>query len=89
MIVLTKQPTKLEECTTESLGNLTKQYFTDPSDAAPLISKLNTIQVSINKGNTNAKSGQVGAFINHIEARIGKTLTNQQAQILIELVKKL
>jgi quercetin dioxygenase-like cupin family protein len=32
---------------------------------------------------------QVGAFINHIEAKIGKTLTNQQAQILIELVKKL
>jgi hypothetical protein len=73
----------------ESLGNLTQQYFTDASVAASLTSKLNAIQASISKGNTNAKSGQVGAFINQIESKIGKSITYEQAQILIQLVKKL
>jgi hypothetical protein len=75
--------------TPESLGNLTQQYFTDASDAASLTSKLNAIQESISKGNTKAKSGQIGAFINQIEAKIGKSITYQQAQILIQLAKKL
>ncbi|WP_207953336.1 choice-of-anchor L domain-containing protein [Paenibacillus agricola] len=74
---------------TDSLGKLTRQYFKDASFLESLISKLNAIQASISKGNTNAKSGQVGAFINQIEAKIGKSITNEQAQILIQLAKKL
>lgn len=50
-----------------------------------LISKINNAIKGVNKGNTNAVNGQLGALINQVEALINTgSLTPQQGQLLIK-----
>lgn len=51
-----------------------------------LSSILDAAARSAARGNENAKAGQVGAFINQVNAQTGKALTAEQAALLIAIV---
>ncbi|WP_186579653.1 rhamnogalacturonan lyase family protein [Aquibacillus kalidii] len=70
-----------------SLAELTKQFNSD--DANGLTAKLDAAKQSAEKGNTKAANNQLDAYINQVNASIEKSLTTDQAAILIELAKSL
>lgn len=76
-----------------SLSRLTSEFIdTNGSEsgiAQALINKLEEAQASSLKGNENAKNGQLGAYMNQVQAQSGKALTVRQAEILIGLVQAL
>ena len=65
------------------------QFVTDPGVAQGLTAKLNAIASALAQGNENAKAGIVGAFINQVRAQTGKSITAEDAAILIRLVSAL
>jgi hypothetical protein len=76
-------------CTPVSLATLVTQSVADPGVAQGLIDKLNAIATAIAQGNANAKAGIVGAFIKQVKAQTGKSITPQQAAVLIQFVNAL
>jgi hypothetical protein len=48
-----------------------------------LLSQLQAAQASLERGNLNAASGQLGAFIHHVEAQRGKKISESAAADLI------
>ncbi|WP_373229470.1 OmpL47-type beta-barrel domain-containing protein [Cohnella sp.] len=77
----------------ESLSRLTSQFIDsnkgDSGIAQSLINKLNAAHASEKKGDEKAKNGQLGAYINQVQAQSGKALTVLQAEILIGLAQAL
>jgi PKD repeat protein len=55
----------------------------DSTIETPLVQKLQNAITDLNKGNTNGAAGKLDAFINQVEAKRGKGLTDQQADELI------
>jgi hypothetical protein len=75
--------------TYDRLGDLVKQFVTKPGIVNSLLAKLDNAQKTEAKGNTNAKAGMIGAFINEVEAQTGKAISAEHADILITLAKAL
>jgi probable HAF family extracellular repeat protein len=48
-----------------------------------LVSKLEAALAAIERGDSDAACGELGAFINHVEAQRGKGLTDEQADALV------
>ena len=70
------------QVTAASLGNLTTQFVTNAGVASALTSQSNAIAAAPTAA---AKAGALTAYKNAVEAQIGKTLTAEQAAILIRL----
>ena len=68
-----------------SLQGLTSQFVTDSGIASALNAKL----AGVASSNANAKAGKIQAFVNQVKAQSGKSLTAQQANILINLAQSL
>lgn len=75
--------------TPDGLCALGAHFATSAGVAQGLCSKLEAARAAAAKGNANAKAGQIGAFINLVQAQTGKALTAEQAAILTRLVKLL
>ena len=75
--------------TYDKLSDLVEQFVTKPGIVNSLLAKLDNAQKAGAKGNTNAKEGMIGAFINEVEAKTGKAISAEHADILITLVKDL
>jgi len=75
--------------TYDKLSDLVEQFVTKPGIVNSLLAKLDNAQKAGAKGNTNAKAGMIGAFINEVEAKTGKAISAEHADILITLVKDL
>jgi hypothetical protein len=73
------------QVTPSSLSGLVSQFVTDPAVVKGLQDKLATIAQAKGK----AKTAAVEAFISQVKAQTGKSLTAQQAEILIRLVSAL
>lgn len=70
----------------DSLASLVEKFvIADHGIQHVLVNKLNQAKDSASKGNTNAMQGQLGAFINQVNAQSGIALTEEQAQVLTEL----
>ncbi|MFC4802371.1 OmpL47-type beta-barrel domain-containing protein [Neobacillus sp. GCM10023253] len=69
-----------------SLSNLTAKFVTKPDIAHSLQVKLEAAQDSIKRGNIKAANNQMNAFKNEVLAQRGKTLTADQASLLIQLL---
>ena len=78
-----------DHCSPSDIAHLVTQFVTDPAVAQGLTDKLNAIANAIAQGNAQAKAGAVGAFINQVRAQTGKSITAEQAAILIRLVRAL
>ena len=77
------------QVTTAGLGNLVMQFVTNAGVANSMISKLNAAAAAEARGNTQAKAGAIGAFINELQAQADKALTAAQAATLIALAQAL
>mgnify|MGYP003861510629 CR=1 FL=1 len=75
--------------TYDSLGNLTQQFITKHGIANSLVAKLNAAKAAQARGNIKAVEGILGAFINEVSAQSNKSLTEEQAPILIRLAEAL
>ncbi|MFC0270387.1 OmpL47-type beta-barrel domain-containing protein [Metabacillus herbersteinensis] len=76
----------------DSLGELTGQFLKESGaedKLQPFISKLTAAKDSEAKGNIKVRNGQLGAYVNQVKAQSGKALTEEQGQVLIELVQSL
>ncbi|SDD04617.1 hypothetical protein SAMN02799630_01992 [Paenibacillus sp. UNCCL117] len=71
--------------TYEGVDALIQQWVQDQGVAGALSTKLKNAQEADQRGSANAKQGQLGAFVNQLEALSGKKLTAEHAQILIKL----
>jgi len=87
--VLLAGATVVVEVTPSGLVRLVTQFVTDSAVAQGLSDKLNAIATAIAQGNARAKAGLVGAFINQVNAQMGKSITPQNAATLIQLVMAL
>jgi hypothetical protein len=67
------------------LMQLVNQFCTNAGVANGLNAKL---QAAANANNANARAGQLNAFTNQVQSQIGKTLTAQQAALLLQLVQQ-
>ncbi|WP_284037170.1 glycoside hydrolase family 2 TIM barrel-domain containing protein [Neobacillus sp. 114] len=72
--------------TYDGLMKLTEQFISNKGVANSLTSKLQAAKAADAKGDTNAKEGTLGAFVNEVSAQEGKMLTAEQAKILRDLV---
>ena len=72
-----------------SLGALTRQYVTNAGIAESLVAKLEAAAAAAERGNDNAKNGQLGAYRNELEAQAGKSITAERARTLIRLASAL
>ncbi len=54
-----------------------------------LVAKLENAIAKLDRGNSAAAAKQMSAFINQVEARSGKNLTEEQANLLIELAESI
>jgi hypothetical protein len=73
------------QCTASTLAGLVRQFVTDPV-VQGLLDKLNAIATA---RNPHAKAGAVGAFVNQVNAQTGKSITPQQAVLLLQIVRTL
>ncbi|MEH7120307.1 SGNH/GDSL hydrolase family protein [Neobacillus vireti] len=87
----------------DSLGNLTEKFLKDDSDKNTIVSdtdgkqtilyslkaKLAAAKASGEKGNKQARDGQIQAFINEVKAQSDKVFTRKQVQIIAELAESL
>ncbi len=72
----------------DSLGTLTSQFF-ENKGAEPYAAKLKSAKASAEAGNTKARDGQLNAFMNQVNAQSGKSISKEQAEILIQLTQSL
>ncbi|MBI4495208.1 MAG: tandem-95 repeat protein, partial [Chloroflexi bacterium] len=86
---ITHAPGKLTvaQPTAETTSVLVVQYVAQQGVASSMTSELNSIQRAINRGNPSATTGAANAFINHVNAQTGKTVTPEEAAILIKAAK--
>jgi hypothetical protein len=75
--------------TADSLCSLTRQFVGNDGIAKALCAKLDAAQASIARGDAKSKAGQIGAYVNQVQAQSGKALTPDQAAILTRLAKAL
>lgn len=71
--------------TPAGLSNLTARFVTQNGLLKSLQAKLNAAEAAADRGNSNAKAGALGGFINEVQAQTGKALTAEQATVLIRL----
>ncbi len=75
--------------TYDRLSDLVRKFVTKQGIVNSLLAKLDNAQKAEAKGNSNAKSGMIGAFINEVEAQTGKAISAEHAAILISLARAL
>jgi len=76
----------------DSLARLAGMWFEESGHgdvAASLIEKLDAAKDSASRGNSKAKEGQLGAFVNQVNAQSGKAITAKQADVLISFAAAL
>jgi len=73
----------------DGLIALVNLYETKPGVAATMVSTLRSAQASADAGNASAANNQLNAFINQVQAQVGKSLTAEQAATLIRLTNAL
>jgi predicted extracellular nuclease len=79
----------LTAVTTDSLCSLVESMVAKEGIASALCEKLEAAAASEARGNANAKAGQIGAFINQINAQRGKSISDVNATRLIDLAEAL
>lgn len=70
-----------------NLRNLVTKYVDKPGIAKSLLAKLNVAEEARLKGNANARTRIIGAFINEVEAQTGKAVSLEHARLLIGAVR--
>ncbi|MGJ9383491.1 fibronectin type III domain-containing protein [Salipaludibacillus sp. CF4.18] len=82
-----------DEASFANLTSLTEEYVLANSGKKGkvngFLAKVNEAKSSDEKGNIKARNNQLGAFINHVEAQTGKALTEEQAEVLINMAHQL
>ncbi|MCV9888716.1 Ig-like domain-containing protein [Metabacillus halosaccharovorans] len=73
----------------DSLGRLTETMVTKEGIADALVKKLQAAKASAAKGNQQAMNGQLNAYENQLKAQTGKSISEENSKLLIDLVKKL
>ncbi|MGQ4667904.1 immunoglobulin-like domain-containing protein [Metabacillus halosaccharovorans] len=73
----------------DSLGRLTETMVTKEGIADALVKKLQAAKASEAKGNHQAMNGQLNAYENQLKAQTGKSISEENSKILIDLLKKL
>jgi len=81
------------EVSYDHLITLTTEFITDnggnKGNINAFVSKLEAAKASEERGNMNARNGQLGAYENQVNAKKGKLFTEEQAEILFQYVNKL
>ena len=72
-----------------SLANLVNAFEANSGVAANLVSTLQSSQAAASQGNAKAANNQLNSFINQVKAQSGKSMTSDQAAILIRLATAL
>jgi hypothetical protein len=75
--------------TYDSLRALVAQLVDKPGVADALLAKLDAAQAAAAGGDENAEQGILEAFVNQVEAQAGKAMTEEEAALLIRLVRAL
>lgn len=75
--------------TAGSLCQLTKTLASDAGVATALCAKLAAADESAQRGDLDAKSGQIGAYINQVAAQTGKAFSRGDAALLIGFARAL
>jgi hypothetical protein len=75
--------------TFSSLRNLTRRFVTQPGVTHALCSKLDAAEQAAARGNVNARRKQLEAYSNQVAAQAGKSLSPEQAAVLITLAEAL
>jgi hypothetical protein len=75
--------------TYDSLSNLVQQFVSNQGIRNSLLAKLDAAKAAAAGGNTQAKDGQILAFINEVEAQSGKAISVENAATLIASAKAL
>ena len=75
--------------TPNALTNLTNQFESNGIARFQLDTELNGVRIAVNGNSAMLKSIYVNLYINSVNAQRGRTLTNDQADTLIALVKTL
>ncbi|WP_319005783.1 OmpL47-type beta-barrel domain-containing protein [Metabacillus niabensis] len=76
----------------DHLASLTKKFLAEKGQekaATSFVKKLEAAKKSQEKGQTKARDGQLGAYVNQVKAQKNKTFSDEQADILISLVEEL
>lgn len=71
--------------TESTLCNLIQELSSDRGIAHSLCAKLAAAEAAEERGNLHARAGQLGAFVNEVQAQTGKAFTAEEAEILIAL----
>lgn len=71
------------------LCDLTKQYVSNSGIANSMCAKLSAAEAAEERGNVQAKRGALGAYMNHVAAQSGKSLTPGRATTLITFARTL
>jgi hypothetical protein len=75
--------------TFSGLCALTHQVVSKPGVADSLCAKLSAAQAAAERGNGNAKAGALGAYIDEVSAQRDKSITPDNAALLIEIAGEL
>ncbi|HZH62172.1 MAG TPA: immunoglobulin-like domain-containing protein, partial [Metabacillus sp.] len=73
----------------DSLGRLTETMVTKEGVSEALVNKLQSAKASAAEGNHQATNGQLNAYENHLIAQNGKSITEENIKLLINLLKQL
>lgn len=68
-----------------SLCTLTERMVSQAGIAKSLCAKLAAAEAAAERGNTNAKRGALGAYVNEVQAQTGKAISSADAAVLIRL----
>jgi uncharacterized protein len=77
------------ETTFAGLCRATERAVSDPDVAESLCDKLRAAEEADERGNAAAKAGAIRAYVNQLRAQIGKTISAEDAEFLIELARTL
>ncbi|MEH7482647.1 family 43 glycosylhydrolase, partial [Neobacillus drentensis] len=69
----------------DSLSRLTESFVTNDGIAHSLISKLASAKEAATRGNSEAVAGKLNAYVNELLAQNGKSITEEQINVLISL----
>lgn len=77
----------------DGLKTLTEQYLTEAGGNRTILNSLNqkldAAKAANERGNKNARDGQLNAYINQLKAKSNKDFTEKQVSILTRLAKQL
>lgn len=73
------------EVTFASLCSLTRRFVSQAGIANAMCQKLNVAAASASRGNERAKAGQLQAYVNHVQAQSGKSISAANAATLTRL----